>query len=98
MSLKDIATQVIRELIDEGKTEFIASEVYERALQIDPNVKRFSMFSTLHTLCKGSQAPYVKDEEKILEKVSRATYRLAPPPPPPTPKQPRRGSSRRSRR
>ncbi len=97
MILKEITIKVARELIDEGNTEFTSHEAYERALQLDPNVKKYSLFSTLHALTKGSHHPAFKEEEKFLEKVDRARYCLAPPPPPPTPKRLPRVFRRRSK-
>jgi hypothetical protein len=86
MSLKAIVQQVIHGLIASGQTEFTADEVYERIAQLDPNAKRYSVFSFIQGFSKGSRFAAIKEEEKILEKTGRGRYRLAPPPPPPTPK------------
>jgi hypothetical protein len=97
MILKEIVKQVVAELVNEGKTEFAADEIYDRASKIEPDVKRYSLFSIIQGLSKGSHLATIKEEERFLEKIGRGRYRIAPPPPPPAPKKALRAISRRAR-
>lgn len=77
MTLREVVADAIEQLMIEGKREFTASEICEKALEIDPSQKRRSVLGTLPGLIVGRRHPVYTLEDQFLERVKHGVYKLS---------------------
>lgn len=77
MTLREVVINAIEKLMNEGKREFKASEICEKALEIDPSQKRRSVRATLPGLIVGHKHTFYTEEDQFLKRVKYGVYKLS---------------------
>jgi len=76
VTLRELVIEAIEKLMIDGYSEFTASDICEKALEIDPSQKRRSILGTLPGLIIGRRHPVYTLEDQFLERVRHGVYKL----------------------
>lgn len=74
--MKEVVARAVEKLLLEDKREFTASEICEKALQIDPSQNRRSVLGTLPGLIVGHRHPVYTLEDQFLDRVKHGVYKV----------------------
>lgn len=81
MTLRELILKSIEQLVLEGQKQFTPDDIYKRAKNLDPKVKRFSILGSMTSLLVNIPSSPYPPKQRFLERIRQGVYRLKQYPP-----------------